>query len=422
MEVEILESASRPGGTIGSEAKSGAVHEWGPNGWLAGDTATDRLTERLGLGGELLAADPVSARRYVVLDDDLVEIPASALAFVRSPLLSAKGKIRLLAEPFIGRPGPAADESVAEFGRRRLGMEAVEHILDPILTGIYAGDVDRTSMAAAFPTVRALERDHGSLLRGAMARRRKAETGAKRLVSLRGGMGDLVSALADAMGNRLKLDTTVRSIAPLRSGGFRIASESGPDRTADFVVAAVPAHVLADLCADFLPGASGAAREISYAPAAVIETVHRREGVRHSLDGFGFLCSRKSGRSILGTIWASSVFPGHRAPDGHVTLRTLVGGTRRPDLVGSPDVVDTVLAELDDLLGLSEAPRRTFIRRWSRAIPQYEVGHLERIRVIDDDVASVPGFCVIGNAFRGVSVNDCTAAAEQTAEKILCSA
>ncbi len=429
IDLRVLEAAGRPGGKIFTEEAGGVLHETGPNGWLDSAPSTGALVRHLGLENALIRADAAAARRYIVRRGALAELPASAGAFLRSPILGPRAKLRLLAEPLVPRRDPAAgEESLADFGRRRLGADAVAWLLDPFVTGIHAGDPERISVQAAFPRIAALERDHGSLVRGmvARARRRRSAAGPRAgpagpggtLTSLEGGLRTLIEGLVELLGERVMLNAPVESIEAGSSGGRFRLRWAGGECEAEQVLLAIPAPAAAGLLRPHAPRAAAAAAAIEYAPLAVVETLFERRSLACELSGFGFLCPALERRRILGSLWTSSIFPGKRAPADAILLRTLVGGRRQGALAALPaaELKRLVLDELGAILPLRGAPRRSFISRWEQAIPQYEIGHVERVAALDGDLP--PGLHVIGNAFRGIGINDCTAAAEAAAEKI----
>lgn len=431
VELRVLEAEQRPGGKIWTERAQGVCHETGPNGWLDAKPSTTALAHRLGLSSQLIQADEAAAHRFILQRGHLVELPASPGAFLRSPILSTRAKLRMAVEWALPRRDPAAgDESLADFGRRRLGEEAVTWLLDPFVTGIHAGDPERISVQAAFPRIAALERDHGGLVRGLIAKRRetarrgRAEQTAKAgpagpggtLTSLRGGLRTLVEALAERLGDRLLLDHEATGIE-CAAQGFTVhcGERAWP---ADQVVLALPALATATLLAPFSAAAAEACRAIPYAPVAVVETLFDRRDLAREVKGFGFLCPGVERREILGTLWTSAIFPGQHAPQGSVLLRTLVGGRRQPDLAKQSEdaLVQMVLSELSAIMGVSGMPQRTLVTRWREAIPQYELGHLERVASVD---AALPaGLHVLGSAFRGIGINECTAAAVQSAAAV----
>ncbi|MAE70613.1 MAG: protoporphyrinogen oxidase [Gemmatimonadetes bacterium] len=434
LDLRVLEAAERPGGKIWTLRDEGVLHETGPNGWLDSAPSTGALVRHLGLDSKIVRADAAAERRFVLKHGDLTLLPANPAAFLRSPILSGRAKLRVAAELIVPRRDPAAgDESLADFGRRRLGAEALTWLLDPFVTGIHAGDPERISVTAAFPKIAALESKHGGLFRGMIAggraRRRARAAGGRRgggaagpggtLTSLEGGLRTLVEAIAELLGDRLLLGQPVEAVEPGGDDGSFIVRSADRCIEADQVVLAVPAPATAKLLQPFAQAAARACLAIPHAPVSVVETLFDRADVGADLTGFGFLCPGAEGRRILGSLWTSSIFPGARAPSGKVLLRTLVGGRRQSELaLGSEsDLLSLVLDELRVILAIEGSPERSFITRWQEAIPQYELGHCERVATIDRDLPA--RLHLVGNAFRGIGINDCTAAAEGVAERVV---
>jgi len=436
-EVLVLERDARAGGKVLTLAEDGFVVEGGPNGFLDSRQAALDLAEEVGLTGRLLRAADASARRFVWHDGELHPVPSSPPALLRSRLLSWRGKLRLLGEVFCKPPPDGVDETMAEFGRRHIGAEATARLLDPFLTGVFAGDIERTSIAAAFPRIVAVERDHGSLIRGMVHKQRERLRGAGEaggggpggpagtLTSFPGGMRELTERLESLLPDgALRLGEAVAAVqrGPTGAGGFDLATGSGATLHADRVVLATPAHrtaaVLAPLGDDALVSALSA---IPYAPAAVVALGYRRATVAHPLDGFGFLVPRTEGRKVLGMLWSHAVFPGRRAPDDHVLLRAIVGGTRSPELLDLDDaaLISTVRAEVDAFAGERGEPVLAKVVRWARAIPQYVTGHLERVAAVESACRQNQGLFVGGNALRGVSLAECAADARSLAEEVV---
>lgn len=305
-------------------------------------------------------------------------------------------------------------------------------LLDPFVTGIHAGDPARISVQAAFPRIVALERDHGSLVRGMIAKARAARRARRqqngqpaaaagpagpggRLTSLEGGLRTLIEALSEALGSaHLHLATPATGLEFAPASGRPVAVLSAHRRfPVDQVVLALPAPGVATLLEGGAPAAAlEACRRIPYAAVAVVEMLFDGADLPGPVAGFGFLCPGIERRAILGSLWTSAIFPGARSPRGKVLLRTLVGGRRQGDLALLPEseLIATVLAELSALMGVCGTPQYTRISRWPEAIPQYELGHLARVAAVEE--ALPPGVHLVGNAFRGIGINECTAAAE----------
>jgi oxygen-dependent protoporphyrinogen oxidase len=425
--VEVLDEGAKPGGVIGTVWREGALYETGPNSALDTTPLIGELIEAAGIGAERVAASEISNTRFVVKDGTPVPLPMSPGAFLATPLFSPLAKARLALEPFIARQPAGEEEVIARFVRRRLGREFLDYAIEPFVAGIYAGDPERLSVPAAFPKLHALEQRYGSLILGAVLgareRRRRAETAKNtaKSFSFRQGMQTLTDALARGAG-RVTLGARVISIARLADGSFTAAFEKdgqGASRHARALVLAVPAAEAARLAYPFAPQATQALQQIEYPPVTVVATAYRRDDIAHPLGGFGFLAPRVEGRAVLGTLFSSSMFEG-RAPEGHVLLTNFVGGRRNPDLAAADEetLLAKVAAEHRALLGARAPALWSAVTRWPRAIPQYELGHLDRIAKVAEAEKAVPGLRFCANYRGGVSVGDCIASAHATAESL----
>jgi oxygen-dependent protoporphyrinogen oxidase len=364
----------------------------------------------LNLSSQVVVSDDAARHRFVLHKGRLREVsPSPKILF--SPLLPWSARWRLLREPKAPPPPAGVDETVAEFVRRRLGDEIAAGLAEPMVSGVFAGDYARLSLASAFPKVAELERDHGSLLRGMMAlsRARKAEGRPRetaRLTTLKGGMGALPAALARELGHRLRADTAVQALE--KSGaGWTIRTPAGP-LEADKLVLALPAYEAAELVKPLDTAMAEAYREIPVAPIVAVALGWNRGEVTHPLNGFGFLVPRREGVRLLGSIWMSSTFPGGRqAPEGHVLVRCMIGGACDPDAAGLSDDELVAIARdgLRRAIGLTIVPRFVHVQKWSRGIAQYEVGHARRAQLIEERGRAL-ALEATGAALRGVGVND----------------
>ncbi|HSJ97916.1 MAG TPA: protoporphyrinogen oxidase, partial [Myxococcota bacterium] len=372
-EVVVLEAEARAGGSAWTEARDGYRFERGPNAFRLGPGALAFL-RAAGLEPRLLGASPASRERFLLRGGRLVPVPMGPLAFATTPLLSARGKARLLAEPFVRRGDPRG-ESVAEFAARRLGREALDALIGPFLTGVYAGDERQLGAEAVFPSLVAAERRSGSITRGLLAasRGRGSPRGRPGSWSTAEGLGGLAVALAEPLGARLQLAARASRIG-FEAGSYRvdIEGESGPGSLrAQGLVLAVPAPACASLLAALEPEAARAVGGIAYAPVASVSLGVAPDALRERVRGFGFLVPRGEGDALLGCLFPSELFPG-RAPAGRSLLTLLAGGARRPDALDEPDdrLVAALLRELDGALGLRGAPTLLGVSRWPLAVPQ----------------------------------------------------
>jgi len=423
--VELLEAAPRAGGVIFTRQRTGALVEHGPNSTLDTSPLINELLDRLGIRSERVATAAVAATRFVVRDGKLVALPTTPGTFVTSPAFSLGAKLRLLREPFISAAPVELEESIATFVRRRLGVEFLDYAIDPFVSGVYAGDPERISVRAAFPRLHALEQKYGSLIRGqilGMRERRKSDEKSKNAAgsfSFRRGMQTLTDALADAIG-RIESGVHVRRIERGRDGNWMVAGARGGDpvlRSAKAIVLALPAHESAKLLRELWPPATKGLGAIEYAPIASVASAYRRPDIRHSLAGFGFLVPKKESPRILGSLFSSSMFA-DRAPEGIVLLTTFAGGMRNPALPAQAEgaIATLVHEELAALVGATSPPVWVDVTRLPRAIPQYNLGHAERLRPLEDAEREKPGLFFCGSYRGGVSVGDCIKSAHAQAE------
>jgi protoporphyrinogen/coproporphyrinogen III oxidase len=424
-EVEVLEAALHPGGVIGSHVREvaddgrSALYEYGPNSGMDTSPKVNELLHALGIFDQRIDAEPAARKRYLLRDGRLLAAPAGPLSFLTTPLLSARSKLALLREPFVPRGPAEPEEDVARFVERRLTREWLDYVVEPLLGGIYAGNPREISLAAAFPRLHELEQDYGSLLGGAIrsarARRHAAQAEGRvakhRAVSFsfRRGMQTLTDALALRV-SRVICAARVQALRREADGTWTVGVERRGERferRARAVVLAVPAYEAAKLVLPLALDVAHALEGIVYPPLATVSAVYRRADVRHPLDGFGFLAPRVEHPPVLGTLFCSSMFA-ERAPDGFVTLTSFVGGRRNPELAqGSEQVIiANVLRSNQRFLGAGE-PLFAVARKWPRAIPQYMLGHGERLARVARLEATLPGLRFCCNWRGGVSISDC---------------
>ncbi len=428
-EILVLESASRIGGTIWSERCDGFLVEHGPNGFLDTKPSTVQLSIGLGLNDEMVCALPAARHRYLFHKDRLVWLPEGFWSFLTTPLLSWRSKWAVLTERFRSPKSGDAEESVHDFFRRRTTTEIAETLADALVTGIHAGDPKLLSMPAAFPRLASLEREYGSILKGIKYQARhqrwltkgkqRSGSSGSRILSFRDGLRTLVETLQSKLKTPPIVGAEVRRVLPDASGQWAIQGP-GQDRwTADAVILTCPAYRQAEIVADLDGELAELLGGIAYAPAIVVALGYRREDVPQSLDGFGYIVPQRLWADLLGSQWCSSIFPG-RAPDGCVLLRAICGGWHRQDLASweADRLVEAVRRHYHQVLGIAAAPVFHRIVRWPRGIPQYHLGHLERVRRIEVRAGAHRGLFLTGNALHGVAMNDCTEQAEVTADRV----
>jgi oxygen-dependent protoporphyrinogen oxidase len=426
-EIVVLEGGPRVGGCVDTLTRDGFRVEAGPNGFLDTKPAVLELCRELGLADRLIPASADAARnRYLLLHGRLRLLPASLAGFLMSDLLSWPGKLAVLLERFRPPRRQGGDESIDAFARRRVGKEVAQTLADPFVTGIYAGDPTRLSVQACFPRLAAFERDHGSVLRGMTHSRRAAKPSggtARRMQmwSFREGLGVLIATLREKLQSAPQSGVRVVSV---RRGAdakrWSVQSSEGNFWTADAVALTCPAYEQAVLLTGVDPALAAQIGAIPYNRIAVVAMGYLAADIRHPLDGFGYLSPQRLRHDVLGVQWCSSIYP-DRAPPGMVLLRALCGGWNRPDIVDWDDarLTTAVHAELGHLLGIRASPRFRQVVRWDRAIPQYLVGHLDRVARIEAAVARHPGLFVGGNSYQGVSLAECVEQAGLLAERMV---
>ena len=426
LEITIFEADRRVGGKVWTEkGPEGYLCEGGVNGFL------DKIPKTLELCRDMavapLPADKSAQKRYVYSRGELHKLPEKPPEFLKSRLLSVRGRLRVIYEIVAGGTDDP-DETLGQFATRRLGREAYERLIDPMASGVFAGDASRLSLKSCFPRIHEIEAEYGSLIRGLIQLQKKAKREGRQnapgpgpggtLTSMLDGMSALTDSLAEKLGHRIRMATAVTDID--RQGGrYLLHLEGGEVHESDVLILASPAHAQAQMLRAMDSPLAESLTEIPYPALSVCCFGYRRERVGKVLDGFGFLIPSKERRAILGTIVDSNVFPG-RAPEGSILLRSMVGGARSPELAQLPDeqLTGRVRSDLQDILGISAEPDFIRIFRHERAIPQYLVGHAARLQAIEEKLRQHPGLVLTGNAFRGVSLNDCVVNAWKTAETL----
>ena len=412
-QVTVFEARPRPGGTMQTVEVDGFLFEAGSNGFLTNKPYTLDLVEQAGASDLLMPSNDAARIRYVY-DGRLKRLPDGPKSFLTTPLLTIPQRLRVLAEPFIPRRRSQGEETLREFGDRRLGPAFTRQFLDPMSAGIFASTPDRLSVDAAFPAVVALERDHGGLFRGMLAKRKKEAGPGGVLTSFRGGVGRFVDHLAGQLGS-VRTGTPVNALER-QDAGYRLVG-NGDSWAVDRVVLATPAYVSSALVQGVDQELGRRLAAVEYSPIAVVGMGY--DDIDHPLDGFGLLTTTGARLEILGVLWDSSIFP-DRAPPGRKSLRVMIGGQRQPELALSDD--DELIARarrgLQQTMGVSACPVSTFVQRWPRGIPNYGPGHLANADAIEQRLTGLSGLHLTGNAYRGVGINDCVAAAVSCASQV----
>ncbi|MEO2067885.1 MAG: protoporphyrinogen oxidase [Desulfurobacteriaceae bacterium] len=430
--VKVFEKEKTVGGKMRTVYEDGFIIETGPNGFLDGKPHTLNLVKALGIEDKLYRSSNKARKRFIYTNGRLVRLPENPIAFLASYLLSWKGKLRLLSEFLVPPKKEDIDESLSQFAKRRIGEEALEKLLDPMVAGIFAGDSDRLSLKASFPAIYYLEKKYGGLIKGLIAKMKEAEKKGKAasgpagpggvLTSFKGGVKDLIDSLEKALEDSILKGVEVLEVSKDKSGWkvkYR-ANGSTASETFDYLVLSTPSYVSGKLLENVDKELSTLLKSIEYSPISVIAFGFEKRGLGHDLDGFGFLIPRNEKRKILGCLWDSSVFP-NRAPEGKALLRVMIGGARQPELalLSKDELVKIALKELRRIMKIRHYPEKIKVFKHEKGIPHYTVGHAEKVERIFKLAKSVGNLFLCNNAYKGVGVNDCTKAAEETVNEIL---
>jgi oxygen-dependent protoporphyrinogen oxidase len=465
IQVTLFEAGSRLGGIVGTQRIGDYLVDTGADSFLTNKPGAIGLCRRLGIEDKLVATDARYRGAHVLFEGRPVPVPegfqlispTAVWPILTTPILSPWGKLRLLMEYFVPRrvtvresctslqgatinPQPLADESLADFVRRRFGREALERLVQPLVGGIYTSDPEHLSIAATMPRFLEAERDHGSLIRAALFPKKEKSgrltstdeqpsdtksSGARYglFAGLAGGMEDLLSALRSRVeaGCTVSLGNAVASIQRQTAleAGYQVHLSDESTHSFDAVLVATTTHHAAAMLGDLDDELARELRGIEYASSAIVVTGHQLADVRDPLNSFGLVVPHRERRRILATSFSSRKFP-ERAPAGSVLMRTFVGGAMQPELFELPDdeLVRLVQAELSDILGVRGDPEIALVVRYPRAMPQYHVGHLNRVSRIEALASQHPGLALAGNAYRGVGIPDAIASGESSAESL----
>ena len=430
IKVTVLEASDRLGGTIETAHRDGFLLERGPDSFISEKPEALALAKRLGLESQIIQTNELFRRSFIVGNGRLRAVPegfqllapSRMWPFIASDIFSIAGKARMAADLFLPRKSTNGDESLASFVRRRLGEEALARMAQPMVGGIYTADPETLSLRATLPRFLDMEQKHRSLILAMLRQGRAQKTGTSGaryslFLSFDRGMQVLVDALT-----RINADFRVKTRAQRVSLDQRwtITTDKGEQLKADAVCLAVPAFIAASLLADVDPRLADKLRAIKYASTATINFGYRRTAIKHPLNGFGFVVPIIEKRSLIACTFSSVKFAG-RAPDDHVLLRAFAGGALQPEIFALDEatMATRVEADLRELLGISEEPLFVEVAKWERSMPQYEVGHLDRMNEIDSLVAKLPGLALAGNSYRGAGIPDCIRSGESAVAALL---
>jgi len=420
-DVLLVEASPRPGGVINTVRRDGYLLELGPQSF-AGTAQLGSLCAELGIADELLEA-PSRAPRYVLVDGKLQRVPLSPPAFFTTSLINGSTKWALVRDIVGKSVPPEADESVAAFVRRKFSDQLLDRLVGPFVSGVFAGDPERLSIRSAFPALHEAEEAAGSIVRGMLrlAKRKKGTRERPTLNTFREGNETLVRALANKLGSAILTRTRAANLYRQNAGAYHISVENGNNDSvaARTVIFATPTDVSGKLLAQLDPSFESLLAPIEYAAVAVVSLGYAKKDVGHSLQGFGFLVPRSAGLRSLGTVWNSSLFPG-RGPQGHALLTTFVGGATDPGAAKlNPEALSSLVhREIAPLLSIRNAPVFCNVTIWPRALPQYNLGHGERLASLNKKLARFPGLFLAGNYLRGPAIGACVEQALAVAEEV----
>jgi oxygen-dependent protoporphyrinogen oxidase len=442
--VTLIEASSRLGGTIRTDERDGFLLERGPDSFISEKPEAVALAKRLGLESRLIETNETYRRSFIVRNGRLRAVPegfqllapSRIWPFLTTDIFSLAGKARMAADLILPRRSAngLSDESLSSFVRRRLGREALERMAQPMVGGIYTANPETLSLRATLPRFLDMEREHRSLIL-AMLRKARSQADAEKsgtsgaryslFLSFDRGMEVLVQALEHALVQSsattlaqvdIRKNTRVQSLS-WTGASWTIQTQTGETLGADALCLAVPAYIAAQLLSNVDAELSTQLNQIKYASTATINFAYDRAAIQHPLDGFGFVVPFIERRSLIACTFSSVKFAG-RAPENHVLLRAFVGGALQPEMfaLDETDMLSSVERDLRELLGIKTRPLFAEVAKWQNSMPQYEVGHLDRVEQIDDELSQIPALALAGNAYRGAGIPDCIRSGEKAAE------
>jgi len=435
-EIVLLEASGRLGGVIGTQRSQEFLMERGPDSMITEKPWGLGLSERLGLTAHLIRPNTSIQKLYTVHKGNLVPLPEGFLlmaptqvaSMLRTPLFSVGGKLRMAAELALPRRSGSVDESLGSFVRRRLGTEVLERVAQPLIGGVYAADPEKLSLAATMPRFLEMERDHRSIIlatRRAQRRRTQLqnESGARwsLFVSIDEGMGELVRRIEQKLpAGMVHLGEETTGLMWDDAGKHWQVQTNTGDLVADAVICTQPAFSAGQLLSQLDPRLAQELSGIPFASTVTVNVAYKRSDIPHALDGFGFVVPFVEGRKIIACTFSSVKYAG-RAPAGFELCRCFVGGALQEELLEESDVAleGYVRNEMADLLGIKAKPVLCHIARYPRSMPQYNLGHMDRVRRIDERVSHFPTLALAGKSYRGVGIADCIHSGEEAAERIV---
>jgi len=431
--ITLLEKKNQIGGNILTERVGDFLIEGGPDCFLSEKPWAIQLCEKLGIADRLLCTNDEYRKTYIYWKGRLRELPEGIMLMIptrfipllKSNLFSLAGKFRMGMELFIPKRKSGGDESLSEFVRRRLGQEIVERVAEPLVAGVHAENPDTMSIKSRFPRFVQMEEEYGSLIKGMLTKRRRmlnSENGKPKwtmFMTLKNGLDELPLTIVKA----LKMTTIItnKEVSEINKvSGYKIYLKNGDTIDADVVIFATPSYETGRLLRVLNSSISDQLITIPYVSTATISLAYKKDSISHPMNGFGFLVPRVENRRIMGASWVSRKFS-YRTPDDSILIRCFIGGSRNEELVSldDKDMLKMIKEELKDIMGISAEPILTRIYRWEKAMPQYTIGHDERVSRIEESILKYPDIFVTGSAYRGGGISECIKNAQLTAESVL---
>lgn len=424
----IFEQNSEPGGSMITRNEEGYLLDFGPNSGLETTPLIAEIVNEIGMADEMVYANEKGNKRYILKNGKLIPLPMSPAAFFKTPLFSARAKFRLLAEPFIKRSHDGYYQSIADFVRRRLGTEFLDYAINPFVSGVFAGDPEKLSVKSAFPKLYALEENYGGLIKGTLmgARERKkrkevAKQSAK-MFSFRNGMQSMAKRLAEYLSSEIKTGAEIEYVRKSEEKFEIIYRKDGESASEffDLIISAIPAYDAGRIFQFGDEDFNHHCSQVYYPPVAVLYLGFRKNRIAQPLDGFGFLIPTKEKKDFLGAIWSSVLFE-NRAPEDYESFTLFIGGAQKPEILDQDDenLIANTVAEFKKIMKIDSDPEFVKIRRWEKAIPQYNLGYIEHERYFESFEHNNPGVFLSGNFRGGISVGDCFKNSSLTASRVL---
>ncbi|MBL1213392.1 MAG: protoporphyrinogen oxidase [Ignavibacteriae bacterium] len=426
-DVKILEANSEPGGAMITSKEEGFLIDYGPNSGLETTPLISQLAEEVGIKDKMIYANEEADKRYILRGGKLHELPTGGPAFFKTKLFSPKAKLRLMAEPFIGKSEDGYYQSMSEFVTRRLGKEFLDYAINPFVSGVFAGDPDKLSVKSAFPKLYRLEELYGGLIkgmiRGARERKRSKEESKQsaKMFSFIDGMQTFPQAIANKLHDKIVYNSKVEKVEKNESGYSIYYNVDGitNELKSDIVLSTIPAYITSKIFESIDPKLGSHLNEIYYPKVMLLYLGFRKSDIGRPLDGFGYLIPTLEKRKLLGAIWSSTIFP-NRADEDYASFTIFVGGAQAAHLfdMDKSELINIVIDEFKDIMTTKYDP--VFIKDmvWEKAIPQYNVGYIEHERYCDEFEKNNPGIFLSGNYRGGISVGDCVKNSDLVFKKI----